>query len=189
MAAPITDRSTSSSTRDATGAQTIPALVRRSASVYTGTALRYWRGGRLRNLSYAELRTAVLEIARGLIALGVRPGDRVSILARVVELKSVRRCRAHEPEGDRSVGLQRAKHCEVLVRAGGIDHPAGTQPSEHKRRKRRAPPAGPGTPIHPVRRHIRDKRQLGARRGPIIPHDADSVAQSGHDDAEPELTG
>ena len=81
MATPITDRSTSSSTRDATDVQTIPALVRRSASVYAGSALRFSRDGRLRDLSYAELGIAVREIARGLTALGVQPGDRVSILA------------------------------------------------------------------------------------------------------------
>ena len=82
MAASITDRSTSSSTRVATEPQTVPALVRRSASsVYTGSALRFWRDGRLHELSYAELGAAVGEIARGLIALGVQPRDRVSILA------------------------------------------------------------------------------------------------------------
>ena len=37
--------------------------------------------GGWRDLSYAELGIAVREIARGLTALGVRPGDRVSILA------------------------------------------------------------------------------------------------------------
>ena len=81
MAASITDRSTSLSTRVATDPQTVPALVRRSASVYTGSALRFWRDERLRDLSYAELGIAAHEIARGLMALGVRPGDRVSILA------------------------------------------------------------------------------------------------------------
>jgi long-chain acyl-CoA synthetase len=44
-------------------------------------ALRFWRDGRLRDLSYAELGTPAQKIARGLIALGVQPGDRVSILA------------------------------------------------------------------------------------------------------------
>jgi long-chain acyl-CoA synthetase len=81
VAASTTDRLTSLSTRVATEPQTVPALVRRSASVYTGSALRFWRDGRLRDLSYAELGTAAQEIASGLIALGVEPGDRVSILA------------------------------------------------------------------------------------------------------------
>ena len=39
------------------------------------------RGGTWTEMSYAELGTAVREIARGLIALGIRPGDRVSILS------------------------------------------------------------------------------------------------------------
>ena len=43
--------------------------------------MRFWHDGRLRELSYAELGMAVSEIARGLIALGVRQGERVSILA------------------------------------------------------------------------------------------------------------
>ena len=82
MASPIIDRSPGLSTRDATDPQTVPALVRRSASVYTGSALRFWRDGRLRDFSYAELGTAVQEIARGLIALDVQPGDRFAILDR-----------------------------------------------------------------------------------------------------------
>ena len=60
---------------------TLPQLVRRSASAYEGSAMRFWQEGRWRDLSYRELGRAAFEIAGGLIALGVRPGDRVSILA------------------------------------------------------------------------------------------------------------
>ena len=60
---------------------TLPQLVRRSASAYEGSAMRFWQEGRWRDLSYRELGRAAFEIAGGLISLGVRPGDRVSILA------------------------------------------------------------------------------------------------------------
>jgi long-chain acyl-CoA synthetase len=43
-------------------------------------ALRFARGGTWTAMTYAELGEAVRGIARGLIALGVEPGDRVSIL-------------------------------------------------------------------------------------------------------------
>jgi long-chain acyl-CoA synthetase len=43
-------------------------------------ALRFARGGAWTAMTYAELGEAVRGIARGLIALGVEPGDRVSIL-------------------------------------------------------------------------------------------------------------
>ena len=56
-------------------------MVLRRAALRDGCALRFWRGGRWHDLSYAELGIAVREIARGLIALGVRPGERVSILS------------------------------------------------------------------------------------------------------------
>jgi long-chain acyl-CoA synthetase len=48
---------------------------------YEGPALRFPRGDGWAEMSYAELGVAVREIARGLIALGIRPGDRVSILS------------------------------------------------------------------------------------------------------------
>jgi long-chain acyl-CoA synthetase len=56
-------------------------MVRWGAALYEGSALRFWHEGRWRDLSYAELGMAVSEIARGLIALGVHRGERVSILA------------------------------------------------------------------------------------------------------------
>jgi len=82
MTTQVTVGSRTPSPDHGTGPRTLPEMVRRSASVHSGSALRFWRDGRLRELSYAELGTAAGEIALGLIALGVQPGDRVSILAR-----------------------------------------------------------------------------------------------------------
>jgi len=65
----------------ATDARTLPEMVLRSTAVHEGSALRFWRDGRWAELSYAELATAVREIACGLIALGIHPGERVSILS------------------------------------------------------------------------------------------------------------
>ena len=81
MAAATTAGSTFPSADHATGARTLPDMVRRAAALHEGSALRFWHEGRWRDLTYAELGSAVREIACGLIALGVRPGDRVSILA------------------------------------------------------------------------------------------------------------
>ncbi len=60
---------------------TLPQMVRRNAAVYDGSAMRFWQEGRWRDLSYRELGSGAFEIAGSLVALGVRPGDRVSILA------------------------------------------------------------------------------------------------------------
>ena len=81
MAAATTAGPTSPSADHATGARTLPDMVRRAAALHKGSALRFWHEERWRDLTYAELGSAVREIACGLIALGVRPGDRVSILA------------------------------------------------------------------------------------------------------------
>jgi long-chain acyl-CoA synthetase len=65
----------------ATGAATLAEMVMRATSAAHGPALRYARGDGWTELSYAELGSAVREIAGGLIALGIKPGDRVSILS------------------------------------------------------------------------------------------------------------
>jgi long-chain acyl-CoA synthetase len=53
-----------------------------TAELHAGRpALRYARGGGWTTMSYEELGTTVRGIARGLIALGVERGDRVSILS------------------------------------------------------------------------------------------------------------
>ncbi|MER6379416.1 AMP-dependent synthetase/ligase [Streptomyces sp. NPDC001118] len=65
----------------ANGPDTLAHLARRGAERWpTAPALR-WRGadGDWRHISYAETRDASEEIARGLMGLGLRPGDRVAI--------------------------------------------------------------------------------------------------------------
>ena len=52
-----------------------------AAARHHGVALQYRRDGAAVSISYPELGTRVTEIARGLIALGVQAGDRVSIFA------------------------------------------------------------------------------------------------------------
>ena len=48
---------------------------------HDGTAIRFPRGGEWHEWSFAELGTAVRELARGFVALGLEPGDRVALLA------------------------------------------------------------------------------------------------------------
>jgi len=56
-------------------------MVLQAAAAHRGVALRYRRGGRMASVSYPELGARVSELARGLIALGIAPGDRVAIFA------------------------------------------------------------------------------------------------------------
>lgn len=63
------------------GSRTLAELVLSAASAHRGAALRYPEGDRWRELSYPQLGTDVRAIAKGLIALGVEPGDRVAILS------------------------------------------------------------------------------------------------------------
>jgi long-chain acyl-CoA synthetase len=62
-------------------ARTMSALVLDAAAKHSGTALKYPVGNRWGEISYPKLGTGVREIARGLMALGVQPGDRVAILS------------------------------------------------------------------------------------------------------------
>ena len=52
-----------------------------AAARYSGVALQYWRDGRHDLDHLPGARGTGVEIARGLIALGVQPGDRVAIFA------------------------------------------------------------------------------------------------------------
>ena len=65
----------------ATAARTVVQMVLTATAAHDGPALRFARGDGWAEMSYGELGVAVREIARGLIALGIRPGDRVSILS------------------------------------------------------------------------------------------------------------
>jgi long-chain acyl-CoA synthetase len=63
-----------------TGSRTLAEMVGAMA-LREGCALRVNRGGQLVETSYAELGRAAREIAGGLIALGIEPGDRVAVLS------------------------------------------------------------------------------------------------------------
>jgi long-chain acyl-CoA synthetase len=62
-------------------ARTMSALVLDATATFRGPALKYPLGEGWGTISYPKLGTGVREIAKGLIALGVEPGDRVAILS------------------------------------------------------------------------------------------------------------
>jgi long-chain acyl-CoA synthetase len=67
--------------RPTTGSKTIADLLGLAAKQYGDRpALRQKRDGQWHDVSYAEVGEAVSEIGRGLLALGVEPGERVCIL-------------------------------------------------------------------------------------------------------------
>ena len=69
-------------TADGNPPATVSELATWAAKTHSGTvAIRYTRDGIQHELSYVELEASVNDIADGLIALGVRPGDRVALLA------------------------------------------------------------------------------------------------------------
>ncbi len=63
-----------------TDAETLGAMILRSAD-RQGAALRYKEAGSWREISYGQFVSSARDIAKGLIALGIEPGERVSILA------------------------------------------------------------------------------------------------------------
>ncbi|MBA8928204.1 long-chain acyl-CoA synthetase [Kutzneria viridogrisea] len=61
---------------------TVGELVDRAAQAYgSATAIRAKRGGQWQELSYVDLAARVHEVAAGLRAAGIRPGDRVGLLS------------------------------------------------------------------------------------------------------------
>jgi long-chain acyl-CoA synthetase len=69
-------------TATSAGSKTIAGLVPRAAAEFGDrTAIRYKRDGAWHDVSYATLGGIVQEIGLGLIDLGVRPGERLCILA------------------------------------------------------------------------------------------------------------
>jgi long-chain acyl-CoA synthetase len=64
-----------------TGAGTMGSMVLRAAERYPGTAVTWREDDGWRRVSYPELGEIVREIAKGLITLGVEPGERVAILS------------------------------------------------------------------------------------------------------------
>ncbi len=69
-------------TQAAVPARTLATLALGAAARYTGTAMRYPQDGGWWRTSYPQLGADVRVIAKGLIALGVAPGDRVALLSR-----------------------------------------------------------------------------------------------------------
>src|SRR4051812_41359739 len=67
---------TTAGTKQGTGAADLAAMVVEAAQNYDGTALRYYDGDELKDMSYEEVGQAAREIAGGLIELGVEPGQR-----------------------------------------------------------------------------------------------------------------
>ncbi len=62
-------------------ARTLATLALGAADRHRGTAMRYPEGGAWSRTSFSELGADTRAIAKGLIALGVAPGDRVAILS------------------------------------------------------------------------------------------------------------
>ena len=77
----VTATTTTNGRAQLPAARTLPAMLLRSTAGHDGAALRFHDGEAWTELSYADLGTAVREIAAGLAAIGIDPGDRVSILA------------------------------------------------------------------------------------------------------------
>src|SRR3954467_7123464 len=66
-----------------TGSRTIADMMAAAAERYRDRAMvRYKADGEWRDVSYGEAGEIVSEIGRGLLHLGVRPGDRVALLCR-----------------------------------------------------------------------------------------------------------
>jgi long-chain acyl-CoA synthetase len=65
----------------APAASTVGGMVLAATATRSGSPLRAKRSGTWRDTTYPELGSAVAEIALGLIALGVEPGDHVAILS------------------------------------------------------------------------------------------------------------
>jgi long-chain acyl-CoA synthetase len=69
------------STERSTGKGTLGAMVLAAAERGDGAALKYKSGEEWEELSYPDLGKTVREVARGLIGLGIEPGDRVAIMS------------------------------------------------------------------------------------------------------------
>jgi long-chain acyl-CoA synthetase len=60
---------------------TLGRMILAAANSHPGAALRFKRDGAWTDISFAELGDIAREIAAGLLALGIRPGDRVAVLS------------------------------------------------------------------------------------------------------------
>jgi long-chain acyl-CoA synthetase len=62
-------------------ASTLGQLILAAAERHSGAAMRFKHDGAWIDITFADLAARAREIARGLIGLGIRPGDRVAILS------------------------------------------------------------------------------------------------------------
>ena len=76
-----TEGSTPTRSEPAKDRGTVSSMILAATAAYNGTAMKHPHGEGWREISYPELGRSVREIAKGLIALGVQPGDRVAILS------------------------------------------------------------------------------------------------------------
>ena len=75
------ESSTAAPSRTTTGSSTIADMLALAAERYGDRpAVRFKREGAWHDVSFAEVGEIVSELARGLIDLGLQPGDRVSLL-------------------------------------------------------------------------------------------------------------
>jgi long-chain acyl-CoA synthetase len=75
------EATTQAGTSTSTGSKTIADLLGRAAEMYGGqVAVRHKRDGEWHDVTFAEVGDIVSEIGRGIIDLGIEPGDRVGIL-------------------------------------------------------------------------------------------------------------
>ena len=76
------EATTAPSRESSTGSRTIADLLPLAAEKHATTSrVRFKRDGEWHDVTFAEVGEIVSEIARGLIDLGIEPGDRVSLLA------------------------------------------------------------------------------------------------------------
>jgi hypothetical protein len=142
----------------ATGSATIADLIGLAAERHAGNpAIRYKRDDAWRDISYAELGDIVSEVGRGLIDLGIEPGDRVAMLHHPTRV-DVRGLRHHghgrgrradlpdELTGGVPVGRRQLRGARDRLRerrAGGQD-PGGARRPAGARDDHRHRPAGTG---------------------------------------------
>src|ERR671911_2019813 len=75
------EASTVPAVEESTGSKTIADMMARAAEKFGDhAAVKYKRDGAWHDVSFAEVGEIVSEIARGLIDLGIEPGDRVALL-------------------------------------------------------------------------------------------------------------
>ena len=77
---PATDSDAAESHDAGMGDQSVGQMLLATADRHAGIALQYWQDGLPAYISYPELGAISNEIARGLISLGIQPGDRVAVL-------------------------------------------------------------------------------------------------------------